>query len=196
MSHISFCDTNWSNQFKDHYNHLCQNEQWFVPSIKDFSFIQDFIEKNDYLSLKKDRCFQKNSYTVSVQMYSDVNPLKKDCIPVMLFPTEKEFATIFCYIKASNIESSFVFCDHTIKISNYISSSFSLTSDESSYILEMEAVAGYPKSFVGDEKRFKEIISKYKGKIDNFKMVAHCLINKYPTTPFITEYVKQLGDIH
>ena len=60
----------------------------------------------------------------------------------------------------------------------------------------MEAVAGYPKSFVGDEKRFKEIISKYKGKIDNFKMVAHCLMNKYPETSFITEYVKQLGDIH
>lgn len=196
MSHISFCDTNWSNQFKDHYNNLCQDEKWIVPSIRDFSFIQDVIAKEDYQSLKRDGSFQKNSYTVSVLTYFKIMGLIKDDVPVMLFPTEKEFATIFCYIKASNIESSFVFCDRTIKISNYISSSFSLTSDESSYILEMEAVAGYPKSFVGDEKRFKEIISKYKGKIDNFKMVAHCLMNKYPETSFITEYVKQLGDIH
>lgn len=196
MSHISFCDTNWSNQFKDHYNHLCQNEQWFVPSIKDFSFIQDFIEKNDYLSLKKDRCFQKNSYTVSVQMYSDVNPLKKDCIPVMLFPTEKEFATIFCCIKSSNIESSFVFSNRAVEISNYISNSFSLTPDESNYLSEMEAVVSYPKSFVSDEKRYKGIILKYKGKIDNFKMVAHCLMNNYPTASFMEEYIKQLGGIH
>lgn len=196
MSHLSFCDTNWMNQFKDHYDNLGQNELWIVPSITDFSFIQDVIAKEDYQSLKKNRRFQKNSYIVSIQMFSKVISLTKDKVPVLFFPKEKEFATIFCYIKSSNIESSFVFSDHAVKISGYLSNSFSLTSDENSYISEMEAVPSYPTSFVGDEKRFKDVISKYKGKIDNFKMVAHCLINKYPTTPFMEEYIKQLGGIH
>lgn len=195
MSHLSFCDTNWSNQFKDHYMNLCQNEQWIVPSIKDFSFFQDVIAKEDYQSLKRDRCFQKNSYTVSIQTYSKVMSLNKDCVPVMLFPSEKEFAMIFCYIKSNNIESSFVFCNDTIKISNYISNTFSLTLDETNYLSEMEKIASYPKSFASDEKQIKEIILKYKDKIDSCKMVAHCLINKYPTTSFITEYIKQLGNV-
>lgn len=193
MSHLSFCDTSWLDQFKDHYDNLCQNELWIVPSIEDFSLIQDVITKEDYQSLNRVRFFQKNTYIVSILPYSKVMTLKNDVVPVMLCPTEKEFATIFCYIKSSNIESSFVFSNRAVEISNYISNPFSLTSDESSYISEMEAVPSYPKSFVRDDKCFKGIISKYKGKIDNFKMVAHCLINKYPTTSFMEEYVKQLG---
>lgn len=196
MSHLSFCDTSWLDQFKDHYDNLCQNELWIVPSIKDFSLIQDVITKEDYQSLNRDRSFQKNTCVVSILTYSKVESLKNDYVPVMLWPTEKDFARIFCYIKLSKIESSFVFSDHAVKISGYLSNSFSLTSDENSYISEMEAVPSYPTSFVRDEKRFKDVISKYKGKIDNFKMVAHCLINKYPTTPFMEEYIKQLGGIH
>ena len=196
MSHLSFCDANWLNRFKDHYNNLCQNEQWIVPSIKDFSLIQDVITKEDYQSLMRDRFFQKNTYTVSIQTYSKVMSLMNDKVPVMLCPTEKEFATIFCCIKSSNIESSFVFSNRAVEISNYISNSFSLTPDESNYLSEMEAVVSYPKSFVSDEKRYKGIILKYKGKIDNFKMVAHCLMNNYPTASFMEEYIKQLGGIH
>ncbi len=196
MPHLSFCDGKWLTQFKDHYDNLGQNELWIVPSIKDFSLIQDVITKEDYQSLNRDRSFQKNTYVVSILTYSKVESLKNDYVPVMLCPTEKDFARIFCYIKSSKIESSFVFSDHAVEISNYISNSFSLTPDEISYLSEMEAVVSYPKSFVSDEKRYKGIILKYKGKIDNFKMVAHCLMNKYPTVSFMEEYIKQLGGIH
>ena len=112
MSHLSFCDANWLDRFKDHYNNLCQNEQWIVPSIKDLSLIQDVITKEDYQSLNRDRSFQKNTYVVSILTYSKVESLKNDYVPVMLCPTEKDFARIFCYIKSSKIESSFVFSDY------------------------------------------------------------------------------------
>lgn len=196
MAHFYYNGSNWMAELKKHFNTLSQDEIWIVPSVHNFSFIQELFSNEEWKQLKKERKLSKNGFAITISDYAK-NPLGMTNVPVLLNPTNKETAELLCYIKQKKTGSSYLYSNQANLIYEYFSKGATLTlsDEENAFIKKMEAIQSYPESFVEPraEKEFKAIISEYINAIDKEKMVAYCILSKYPTIAFIDGFMKQLG---
>ena len=198
MAHFNYSGSNWMVDLKNHFNSLSQDEIWFVPNVGDFTFIQELFSNEEWKLLKKERELSKNGFTITISDYAK-NFLGPADVPVLLNPDNKDTAELLCCIKSKKIESSYLFSNQANPIYDYFSKglSWSLSTEEITFVKEMEKIPSYPSSFAvsRDEKQFKAIISEYINVIDKEKIVAYCILSKYPTIAFIDGFIKQLGVI-